>query len=85
MAKESKKSFGNLIGITSEAFDASTVETPERDETAPKMVNHRQSVYRVPLSMIMPDRFQSRILLPYELREPFYERRTTWQTTPKMA
>ena len=81
MAKESKKSFGNLIGITSEAFDASTVETPERDETAPKMVNHRQSVYRVPLSMIMPDRFQSRILLPYELREPFYERRTTWQST----
>lgn len=81
MAKEDKKSFGNLIDMTSEAFNASTSETTGYDESAPKMVNHRQSVYRVPLSMIMPDRFQSRMLLPFVLREPFYERRVSWENT----
>lgn len=81
MAKEDKKSFGNLIDMTSEAFNASTIESPTFDESAPKMVNHRQSVYRVPLSMIQPDRFQSRLLLPFVLREPFYERRVTWEST----
>lgn len=81
MAKDEKKSFGNLIDMTSEAFNASTTEATGYDENAPKMVNHRQSVYRVPLSMIQPDRFQSRLLLPYVLREPFYDRRVTWEST----
>lgn len=81
MAKDEKKSFSNLIGMTSEAFDASAAEPSAFDENAPKMVNHRQSVYRVPLSMIQPDRFQSRLLLPFELRESFYNRRSTWQIT----
>jgi len=52
MAEPKKKGFGELINITSDAFGASTSE-PEipYDEGAPKMVNNRQSVYRVPLSM----------------------------------
>ena len=81
MAKDDKKNFGNLIGMTSDAFDASAIETPVEMDDAPKMVNHRQSVYRVPLSMIQPDRFQSRLLLPFELREPFFNRRATWEAT----
>ncbi len=35
------------------------------------MINNRQSVYRVPLSMIRPDRFQARLLLPLSLRDDF--------------
>lgn len=81
MAKDDKKNFGNLIGMTSDAFDASAIETPVEMDDAPKMVNHRQSVYRVPLSMIQPDRFQSRLLLPFELRESFFNRRATWEAT----
>jgi len=35
-------------------------------------------VYRVPLSMIRPDRFQARLILPLELRKDFYSGRTPW-------
>ena len=82
MAEPKKKGFGELINITSDAFGASTNETEiPYDEGAPKMVNNRQSVYRVPLSMIRPDRFQARFMLPYELREDFYSQKSGWVET----
>jgi len=42
------------------------------------MVNHRQSVYRVPLSMVRPDRFQARLILPLALRKDFYSGKSAW-------
>jgi hypothetical protein len=45
------------------------------------MINNRQSVYRVPVSMIRPDRFQARLLLPLPLRSSFYSGQRTWRDT----
>ena len=82
MAEPKKKGFGDLINITSDAFGASTSDSEAPyTEGAPKMVNNRQSVYRVPLSMIKPDRFQARFMLPYELREDFYSQKAGWAET----
>ena len=82
MAEPKKKGFGDLINITSDAFGASTSDSEAPyTEGAPKMVNNRQSVYRVPLSMIKPDRFQARFMLPFELREDFYSQKAGWAET----
>lgn len=82
MAEPKKKGFGDLINITTTAFGASTAESEAPYlEDAPKMVNNRQSVYRVPLSMIRPDRFQARFMLPYELREDFFSQKAGWAET----
>ena len=82
MAETKKKGFGDLISLTSEAFNASTAEKEQREEEQiPKMLSNRQSVYRVPLSMIKPDRFQARFLLPFELREAFFRQEIDWEET----
>jgi len=78
MVKTEKPRFDDLINITSDAFNASAEKQEEYDPNTPKMVNNRQSVYRVPLSMIRPDRFQARLILPLELRKDFYSGRTPW-------
>lgn len=79
MATPEKKNFNTLINLTSEAFSASAPAAEADESDQPKMVNNRQSVYRVPLSMIRPDRFQARILLPYLERDDFYSGRITWR------
>lgn len=81
MARDPKKSFGSLIDITSEAFESSQEQDVQPVFDTPKMVNNRQSVYRVPLSMIRPDRFQARLLLPLQLRDKFYSGENTWRET----
>jgi len=82
MAETKKKGFGDLISLTSDAFNASTAEKEQREEEqTPKMLSNRQSVYRVPLSMIKPDRFQARFLLPFELREAFFRQEIDWEET----
>ena len=82
MAETKKKGFGDLISLTSEAFNASTAEKEQREEEQiPKILSNRQSVYRVPLSMIKPDRFQARFLLPFELREAFFRQEIDWEET----
>jgi len=82
MAEIKKKGFGDLISLTSDAFNASTAEKePREEEQTPKMLSNRQSVYRVPLSMIKPDRFQARFLLPFELREAFFRQEIDWEET----
>ena len=82
MAETKKKGFGDLISLTSEAFNASTAEKEQREEEqTPKMLSNRQSVYRVPLSMIKPDRFQARFILPFELREAFFRQEIDWEET----
>ena len=78
MAKPEKPRFDNLISVTSDAFNASAEKQQDYDPNTPKMVNHRQSVYRVPLSMIRPDRFQARLILPLALRKDFYAGKTLW-------
>lgn len=78
MAKTEKPRFDNLINVTSDAFNASAETQEDYNPDAPKMVNHRQSVYRVPLSMIRPDRFQARLILPLALRKNFYSGNTSW-------
>jgi len=80
MAKqERKRGFDNLINTTTQAFDASMGDqTNAEANSAPKMVNNRQSVYKVPLSMIRPDRFQARFVLPYEIRQDFYTGKIDW-------
>ena len=80
MAKdERKRGFDNLINVTSQAFDASVLEqTSGIDMNVPRMVNNRQSVYKVPLSMIRPDRFQARFILPLSLRHAFYSGEQGW-------
>ena len=83
MAREPKKSFGSLIDLTSEAFESSQQTEPQPLAMAPKMVNHRQSVFRVPLSMIRPDRFQARLLLPLPLRDGFYSGENDWRQTAR--
>ena len=82
MAETKKRGFGDLINLTSDAFNASTAEKEQREEEqTPKMLSNRQSVYRVPLSMIKPDRFQARFLLPFELREAFFLQVIDWEET----
>lgn len=82
MAETKKRGFGDLISLTSDAFNASTTEKEQREEEqTPKMLSNRQSVYRVPLSMIKPDRFQARFLLPFELREAFFRQEIDWEET----
>ena len=78
MAKTEKPRFENLISVTSDAFNASAEKQEGYNPDTPKMVNHRQSVYRVPLSMVRPDRFQARLILPLALRKDFYSGITTW-------
>ncbi len=78
MAKTEKPRFDNLINITSDAFNASAETQGDYNPDTPKMVNHRQSVYRVPLSMVRPDRFQARLILPLVLRKDFYSGKSTW-------
>ena len=78
MAKSEKPRFDNLINVTSEAFNASADKQEEYVSDTPKMVNHRQSVYRVPLVMIRPDRFQARLILPLALRKDFYSGKASW-------
>ncbi len=79
MTESPKKGFENLINLTSDAFSATSSEDGgDYDLNAPKMVNNRQSVYRVPLAMVRPDRFQARFMLPYEMRAPFYQGEMTW-------
>ena len=78
MAKPEKRSFDSLINITSDAFNASSAVDEPPASDAPKMVNNRQSVYRVPLGMIRPDRFQARFLLPHALRSAFFSAEIDW-------
>jgi len=78
MAKTEKPRFDNLISVTSDAFNASAETQENYDPNTPKMVNHRQSVYRVPLAMVRPDRFQARLILPLALRKDFYSGIATW-------
>ena len=82
MAETKKRGFGDLINLTSDAFNASTAEKEQGEEDqTPKILSNRQSVYRVPLSMIKPDRFQARFLLPFELREAFFRQEIDWEET----
>ena len=85
MAKRERPTgFDNLINTTTEAFAASAVEkTADLSAGAPKMVNNRQSVYRVPLSMILPDRFQARFTLPHAIRKAFYAGQIKWAEATK--
>jgi hypothetical protein len=79
---ETKINFEKLINTTTDAFSTRT-ETAELEvgiET-PKMINNRQSVFRVPLEMIRPDRFQARLLLPLALREEFFSGQLEWRGT----
>ena len=81
-----KTNFENLIRSTTTAFNASQEPSAEPTlvESGPKMVNHRQSVYRVPLSMVRPDRFQARFLLPHALRERFYSDGSDWRKVTQL-
>ncbi|MDD3949270.1 MAG: hypothetical protein PHT43_07380 [Anaerolineaceae bacterium] len=81
MARQEKRSFGNLIEATSAAFESSQTADEQVVLSGPKMINNRQSVYRVPVSMIRPDRFQARLLLPLPLRSSFYSGQRTWRDT----
>lgn len=81
MAKQDNRSFGNLIDATTAAFESSQASDEQVILSGPKMINNRQSVYRVPVSMIRPDRFQARLLLPLPLRSDFYSGQRTWRET----
>jgi len=81
MAREIKRNFGSLLKTTTDAFESSQVTEEQIIPNGPKMINNRQSVYRVPVSMIRPDRFQARILLPLPLRSAFYSGTRTWRET----
>ena len=82
---ERKRGFDNLINVTSQAFDASMMEQSSgADSNVPRMVNNRQSVYKVPLSMIRPDRFQSRFILPLSLRHAFYSGEKNWDEVTRL-
>ncbi len=82
--REPGKGFDSLISTTTGAFAASSTEANQAPaSTAPKMVNNRQSVYRVPLAMIRPDRFQARFTLPYEIRKDFYQGSITWEAATR--
>lgn len=77
--REPGKGFDNLISTTTGAFAASSTEENPSADSAPKMVNNRQSVYRVPLSMVRPDRFQARFTLPHPIRKEFYSGVISWE------
>jgi len=81
MANEGRKrDFAGLINMTGQAFDASMGESASQaGADVPRMVNNRQSVYRVPLSMVRPDRFQARFILPHDLRQAFYSGELDWR------
>lgn len=81
MARDVKRNFGSLLETTTEAFETSQVTEEQVVPSGPKMVNNRQSVYRVPVSMIRPDRFQARLLLPLSLRAAFYSGERIWRET----
>jgi len=81
MAKEVKRNFGSLLETTTDAFESSQATEEQVVSSGPKMVNNRQSVYRVPVSMIQPDRFQARLLLPLSLRSGFYSGERRWRET----
>jgi len=81
MAKEVKRNFGSLLETTTDAFESSQATEEQVVSSGPKMVNNRQSVYRVPVSMIQPDRFQARLLLPLSLRSGFYSGQRSWRET----
>lgn len=81
MAREVKRNFGSLLETTTEAFESSQLTEEESVLSGPKMINNRQSVYRVPVSMIRPDRFQARLLLPLPLRSGFYSGERAWRET----
>src|SRR5665648_48328 len=83
MAKQEINRFEELMCATTAAFNQSgQVEPTDADEIEqPKMVNNRQSVYKVPLAMVRPDRFQARFLLPYALREAFFSGANDWRKT----
>ena len=77
---DNKINFEKLINTTTDAFNAKPEGTEgETDFGSPKMVNNRQSVFRVPLEMIRPDRFQARLLLPFALREEFFGGKLDWR------
>lgn len=81
MAREVKRNFGSLLETTTEAFESSQSVEEQGIPSGPKMINNRQSVYRVPVSMIRPDRFQARLLLPLPLRAHFYSGERDWRET----
>lgn len=81
MAREVKRNFGSLLENTTDAFESSQLTEEQSLPSGPKMINNRQSVYRVPVSMIRPDRFQARLLLPLPLRSGFYSGTRTWRET----
>ena len=81
MAREVKRNFGSLLETTTDAFESSQLTEDQAIPSGPKMINNRQSVYRVPVSMIRPDRFQARLLLPLPLRSVFYSGARTWRET----
>ncbi len=81
MARDVKRNFGSLLETTTDAFESSQTTEEQSIPTGPKMINNRQSVYRVPVSMIRPDRFQARLLLPLPLRSGFYSGERTWRET----
>ena len=77
---DNKINFEKLINTTTDAFNAKPEGTEgETDFGSTKMVNNRQSVFRVPLEMIRPDRFQARLLLPFALRDEFFGGRLDWR------
>jgi hypothetical protein len=80
MAKdEQRRGFDDLINTTSQAFDASVGgQTEIPGVSIPRMVNNRQSVYKVPLIMVRPDRFQARYILPHAIRQTFYSGEIEW-------
>ena len=85
MAKdEQRRGFDDLINTTSQAFDASIGgQTEISGESIPRMVNNRQSVYKVPLIMVRPDRFQARYILPHTIRPAFYSGEIGWGETTR--
>jgi len=80
MAKDEKRrGFDDLINTTGQAFDASiSAQEAVTGESIPRMINNRQSVYKVPLIMVRPDRFQARYILPHAIRQAFYTGEIGW-------
>ncbi len=79
---DNKINFEKLINTTTDAFSTRTENAePELGLETPKMINNRQSVFRVPLEMIRPDRFQARLLLPLALRDQFFSGQMDWRRT----
>lgn len=76
---DKKVNYEKLINTTADAFSAQPEADPAPEQETPKMINHRQSVFRVPLDMVRPDRFQARLLLPLALREEFFADRMDWR------